>query len=108
MTAPPARPSLHPARWAFVFLVLAAPAITARADDRGILRTGAQGPYVFVTFDNSGSLASLPGGGPAPANGDDPPSKLYSVKQAAYAVFGSAVDVNYGSASFNRGHLRPL
>jgi Neisseria PilC beta-propeller domain len=76
------------------------------ADDRGLLRFDSAKPYLFIIFDDSGSMASQPGDTFAPANGDDPTSKLYSAKQVAYNVFSSAIDVQFGMATFNQDNLR--
>jgi hypothetical protein len=106
MTA--ALPPLHPARWVLACLLLAATAAPAPADDRGLLRTATQTPYVFIILDTSGSMAELPNGNPAAANADDPSSKLYSAKRAAYNVFSSVANVNFGFASFQQDALRVI
>jgi hypothetical protein len=76
------------------------------ADDRGLLRFDSAKPYLFILFDDSGSMASVPGDTLAAANGDDPASKLFSAKQVAYNVFSAATDVQFGFASFNQDNLR--
>src|SRR5437588_4802958 len=78
------------------------------ADDRGLLRFDSAKPYLFILLDNSGSMASVPGDTLAPANGDDPASKLYSAKQVAYNVFNSVTDVQFGLATFNQDKLRVI
>jgi len=76
------------------------------ADDRGLLRFDSAKPYLFILLDTSGSMASVPGDtGAAPANGDDPGSKLYSAKQVAYNVFSSVSDVQFGLGTFNQDNL---
>jgi len=78
------------------------------ADDRGLLRFDSAKPYLFLLLDTSGSMASQPGDTLAPANGDDPTSKLYSARQVAYNVFSSVSDVQFGLATFNQDGLRVL
>lgn len=76
------------------------------ADDRGLLRFDSAKPYLFIMLDNSGSMASVPGDTLAPANGDDPASKLASAKSVAYNVFSAVSDVQFGLATFNQDNLR--
>lgn len=76
------------------------------ADDRGLLRFDSAKPYLFILLDNSGSMASIPGDAVAPANGDDPTSKLASAKSVLYDVFSSASDIQLGLGTFNQDNLR--
>jgi hypothetical protein len=78
------------------------------ADDRGLLRFDSAKPYLFLLFDTSGSMASQPGDTLAPANADDPSSKLYSARQVTYNVFSSVSDVQFGMATFNQDNLRVI
>ncbi len=78
------------------------------ADDRGLLRFDSAKPYLFLLFDTSGSMASQPGDTLAPANGDDPSSKIYSARQVAYSVFSTVSDVQFGMATFNQDNLRVI
>jgi Tfp pilus tip-associated adhesin PilY1 len=76
------------------------------ADDRGLLRFDSAKPYLFLLLDTSGSMASAPGDVMAPANGDDPASKLFSARKVSYDVFSSVTDVQFGLATFNQDSLR--
>src|SRR5258708_1220812 len=76
------------------------------ADDRGLLRFDTAKPHLFILLDNSGSMATLPDGTLAPANGDDPFSKLASAKSVSYDVFSSVSDVQFGLATMNQDNLR--
>lgn len=101
------RSLLPPLLACITLAVLASP---APADDRQLLRFDTQKPYLFVVFDNSGSMASQPGDPALPgagyADGDDPASKLGSAKSVAYDVFSSVADVQFGFATFNQDDLR--
>jgi hypothetical protein len=89
-----------------VALALAA---SLAADDRAILMRSADKPYVFVFFDTSGSMNWQPGGDNfAPANADDPASKLYQAKSALYRVLADPrLDgIRWGFGSYNQDSVR--
>ncbi|MCL4838539.1 MAG: hypothetical protein KJ058_11310 [Thermoanaerobaculia bacterium] len=95
----------------------------AAADDRNLLKTGIDSPYVFVIFDTSGSMNWAPrctqaqlddgicdflcptGDCPVPRNGDDPASKFRQAKEALFEVVKEVKNIQFGFASFNQDDL---
>ena len=81
------RPSLRGT--AAVVVVLAALSLLAvgqrpaYTDDIDLLRFTTAKPYVFFLIDNSASMNMAPDGKWVHANGDDPRSKMYQVKQVS-------------------------
>jgi PilC-like protein with beta-propeller domain len=99
-------------------LLLAAPA--ARADDRSLLHSQQQNPYVFIILDTSGSMhqstacsaADIAAGDCSELcvdgdclphlMGDDPNSKIYTAKAAIYDVMALHPNVNFGFGHFDQ------
>jgi len=95
----------------------------AAADDRNLLKTGIDSPYVFIVFDTSGSMNWAPrctqaqldagicdflcptGDCPVPRDGDDPASKLRQAKEALFEVVKEVKNIQFGFASFNQDDL---
>jgi hypothetical protein len=119
---------MSPIRILRTLLVAAAVAVlataAARANDRALLRTGSGQPYVFILFDNSGSMNWAPkctaeqvaagictflcpnGDCPVPRDGDDPSSKFRQAKEALYEVLKTIdVPIQFGFANYNQDRL---
>lgn len=120
---------LPPAGRAFPCVLLGALALAllagapAAADDRNLLKTGIDTPYVFVIFDTSGSMNWAPrctqaqldagicdfycptGDCPVPRDGDDPASKFRQAKEALFEVVKEVKNIQFGFASFNQDDL---
>ncbi len=81
-------------------LILAAGA--AAADDRDLVRSAGEAPYVFVLLDTSGSMYWVPGDDTLPVwHGDGPQSRGYIVKSAIYEVIaGLDAGARVGFAHF--------
>lgn len=87
---------------AAVITAVLAPAL---ADDRDLLKLAQEKPYVFIVLDSSGSMNWQPGGDLfAPANADDPNSKMYQAKSALYRVMTDpALDgIHWGFGTYNQ------
>ncbi len=104
----------HPSAKAFLAAVLVLATVLtalglarpARAqDDVDLLRINGGQPYVFFILDTSGSMVLDPTDQWVPANGDDPSSKFYGVKQAIYDVVKDVDGVHFGLAGFNQDQL---
>ncbi len=79
------------------------------ADDRDLLGTAGEPPYVFIIFDVSGSMNWQPGGDLwAPGAGDDPNSKFYQAKSALFEVLNEPdlAQLQWGFATYNQDDLR--
>lgn len=93
------------------------------ADDRGLLRSNASDPYVFIVLDTSGSMNWSPkctqaqfdsgvcdflcptGDCFTPMSGDDPASKFRQAKEALFEVLNDVGGVNFGFATYNQDGL---
>jgi hypothetical protein len=89
-----------------VLVLLAGGLKPAYTDDIDLLRFTTAKPYVYFIVDNSASMNMAPDGSWVHANGDDPRSKMYQVKQVLYEVFKDVNDIQFGFASFNQDALR--
>jgi len=95
-------------------VTLSPPQRAEAADDIDLLRENGGNPYVMILLDTSASMALAPPtttqnkdlGDLLPADGDDPDSKLFQVKQALYEVFSNVENVNYGFATYNMDRAR--
>jgi hypothetical protein len=58
----------------------------AWSDDRDLLGTSSDKPYVFFVIDTSSSMRRFPGDEWVPGANDDPNSKVYQAKKAMYEV----------------------
>ncbi|HEY6324752.1 MAG TPA: PilC/PilY family type IV pilus protein [Thermoanaerobaculia bacterium] len=103
---------------AVLSLLLAAP--PARADDRSLLHSQQQNPYVFIILDTSGSMHQSTACSAADIAaaycselcvdgdclphlmGDDPNSKIYTAKQAIYNVMLLHPNINFGFGHFDQ------
>ena len=90
-----------------LFIVLSTMlAASSMADDRSLFQATNAKPYVFFIVDISGSMADTTDRRNPPMSGEDPASKLYLAKRAAYEVIQEVGDsVNYGFATFNRERM---
>jgi|GEM_PF-1485197 len=84
------------------------------ADDIDLLRVDAADPFVLILLDTSASMGLQPPGSGdqnqylgdlAPADGDDPGSKLFLAKKALYEVFSQVGNLSFGFATYNKDHL---
>ena len=100
---------------------LAAPA--AHADDRSLLHSTQQNPYVFIILDTSGSMhqsTACSATDIAAGNcselcvdgdclphlmGDDPNSKIYTAKQAIYKVMQLHPTISFGFGHFDQAGM---
>ncbi|MCP4202629.1 MAG: hypothetical protein GY769_11925 [bacterium] len=74
---------------------------SARADDRDLFRESQGAPYLFVLFDNTGSMARrVDNGNTATLREDDPASRHFQAKQALDQVLLGTEGVNFGFATF--------
>ncbi|MGH9464386.1 MAG: hypothetical protein ACRD0X_01985, partial [Thermoanaerobaculia bacterium] len=98
----------------------------AGADDRKLFVGFREIPYVFILFDNSGSMAwttqcsqedmdagfcdflcdRTGGGCMTPLGADDPASKLFQAKDVLHQVLLETENVDFGFATFNQDDLR--
>ena len=84
----------------------------ADADDTDLFRANFGKPYLFIFFDTSSSMNTVPGDQePAPGNGDDPTSTFFQAKKAFYEVFHDVYlqhgdVVHYGFASYNKDETK--
>ena len=85
-------------------LILIGQTPAARADDRELLIQGiCVDPYLFILFDNTGSMQRrVDNGNTATARDDDPASRAFQAKQALDAVLPTC-GMSYG---VERGVLR--
>ncbi len=73
----------------------------ARADDRDLFRESQGAPYLFILFDNTGSMQRrVDNGNTAAVRDDDPASRLYQAKEALDAVLQGTEGINFGFATF--------
>lgn len=111
--------NLHLPRLSVALALVGCSALAVHADDRALLRTASEAPYVFVILDTSGSMnwttkctqADFDAGNcdqvcltkdcMAPLHMDDPASKLYQARQALYTVIEETPNVKWGFANFN-------
>lgn len=101
-----ARPLHAPVAGLVAAAALLVPGGAAEADDRDLLRTAEEAPYVFVVLDTSASMNAAIDGRPLPANGDDPRSRIFVAKKALYEAFENAGDLHLGFAAYNQDGLR--
>ncbi len=78
----------------------------AYTDDIDLLRFTTAKPYVFFIIDNSASMNMAPDGKWVHANGDDPRSKMYQVKQVLYDVLKDVNDIHFAFSSYNQDTAR--
>lgn len=77
------------------------------ADDRNLLRTQSEDPYVFLILDTSGSMNWNVGELELPfLRADSPDSKMYQAKEAVYEVVSGLDDVRFGFSTFNQDQLQ--
>jgi hypothetical protein len=85
----------------------------AWSDDRDLLSSAGDKPYVFFILDTSDSMRRWPQGTGTheewvPANDDDPNSKIYQAKKALYEVIQQAGNnALYGFATFDTFEFDP-
>ncbi len=120
-----ARPGrLLPLALAAAFALVAFAGAPAGADDRNLLKSGIDSPYVFVILDTSGSMNWSPqctqaqfnagicdylcpsGDCPVPRDGDDPASKFRQAKEALFEVIKDVKNIQFGFATYNQDALR--
>ncbi len=95
----------HLSFWSLAVLALLG-GIWAEADDRQLFQATNAKPNVFFLVDISSSMHETPGRTLPPSSGEDPSSKMYLAKRAAYEVLQEIGDsVNFGWATFNRERL---
>ncbi|MFQ5527260.1 MAG: PilC/PilY family type IV pilus protein [Thermoanaerobaculia bacterium] len=74
---------------------------TAEADDRELFKESEGAPYLFILFDNTGSMQRrVDNGFTAARRDDDTASRLYQAKQALDQVLQGTVGVNFGFSTF--------
>ena len=73
----------------------------AEADDRDLFRQASGAPYLFILFDNTGSMQRrVDNGVTATLRDDDPASRLFQAKAALDQVLIGTEGVNFGFATF--------
>lgn len=84
-------------------LILATPGRLNAEDDRALFRATNAKPNVFFIIDISSSMHRDLESDRTPMSGEDPSSRLYLAKRAAYEVIEEIGDsIHYGWATFNR------
>ena len=80
----------------------------AWSDDRDLLGTTGDKPYIFFLIDTSSSMRRFPGDEWVPGANDDPNSKVYQAKKAIFEVIEQAGDnALYGFATFDIANADP-
>ena len=81
----------------------------AWSDDRDLLGTTGDKPYLFFLIDTSSSMRRFPGDEWVPGANDDPNSKVYQAKKAIFEVIEQAGDnALYGFATFDIANADPI
>ena len=76
------------------------------ADDTDLVRENTADPFVMFVVDTSSSMnLSIADGSALPLDGDDPGSRIYSVKKVLYEVLQDEIEINYGLATYNQDAL---
>ena len=81
----------------------------AWSDDRDLLGTSGDKPYIFFIIDTSSSMRRFTGDEWVPGANDDPNSKVYQAKKAIYEVIEQVGDnALYGFATFDIANADPI
>ncbi|MCH9648552.1 MAG: hypothetical protein K0U98_09950 [Deltaproteobacteria bacterium] len=94
-------------QWALAVAVLIGSGWPASGDDKGLLSSEAEPPYVFILLDTTGSMTWNVGEAELPfLRSDSPDSKMYQAKDALYQVVSNLDNIQFGFSTFNQDNLR--